>query len=175
MEKNMNNLKLGLKDFFKAVKNEKPRLRYSFREFRRELRYAWRRAWFGYDDVDMFDCFEMFRRRMIRILEDFIKYGTSLLNLPKQSEHYEELLKKFPEEYFDEEGTQMIYQTMIFHLQMMNDDYVEKVLYGKNIDDDDYEIGCRSMEEYKRISLVIRQNKDAFMKLFSLFYFDLWD
>lgn len=171
----MNNLKLGLKDFFKAAKNEKPKLRYFFKELRRELRYAWRRAWFGYDDVDMFDCFEMFRRRMIRILEDFIKYGTSLLNLPKQSEHYEELLKKFPEEYFDEEGTQMIYQTMIFHLQMMNDDYVEKVLYGKNIDDDDYEIGCRSMEEYKRISLVVRQNKDAFMKLFSLFYFDLWD
>ena len=89
----MNNLKLGLKDFFKAVKNEKPKLRHFFRELRWELRYAWRRAWFGYDDVDMFDCFEMFRRRMIRILEDFIKYGTSLLNLPKQSEHYEELLK----------------------------------------------------------------------------------
>lgn len=171
----MNNLKLGLKDFFKAVKNEKPRLKYFFRELHRELKYAWRRAWFGYDDVDMFDCFEMFRRRMIRILEDFIKYGTSLLNLPKQSEHYEELLKKFPEEYFDEQATQIIYQTMIFHLQMMNDDYVEKVLYGKNIDDDEYEIGCRSMEEHKRISLVVRQNKDAFMKLFSLFYFDLWD
>ena len=171
----MNNLKLGLKDFFKSVKNEKPRLKHFFRELRWELKYAWRRAWFGYDDVDMIECFEMFRRRMIRILEDFIKYGTSLLNLPKQSEHYEELLKKNPEEYFNEEDTQIIYQTMIFHLQMMDDDYVEKVLYGKNIDDDDYEIGCRSAEEYKKINLIVRQNKDAFMKLFSLFYFDLWD
>lgn len=171
----MNNLDLGLKDFFISSRKNKPRLRHFFRELRRELRYAWRRAWLGYDDVDMFDCFEMFRRRMIRILEDFIKYGTSLLNLPKQSEHYEELLKNFPEEYFNEEATQIIYQTMIFHLQMMDDDYVEKVLYGKNIDDDDYEIGCRNAEEYKKINLIVRQNKDAFMKLFSLFYFDLWD
>ena len=28
---------------------------------------------------------------------------------------------------------------------------------------------------HKRIYSVMRQNKDAFMKLFSLFYYDLWD
>ena len=33
----------------------------------------------------------------------------------------------------------------------------------------------RGIEDRKRISSVIRQNKNAFMKLFSLFYFDLWD
>ena len=171
----MNNLDLGLKDFFISSIKEKIKLRHFFRELRWELRYAWRRAWFGYDDVDMFECFEMFRRRMIRILEDFIKYGHALLPFPSQSEHYNELLKKFPEGYFDDENTKMIYQTMIFHLHMMDEDYVEKKLYGNNVWDGDYQVGRRSIEDHKRIYSVMQQNKDAFMKLFSLFYYDLWD
>ena len=171
----MNNLDIGLKDFFVSSKNNKMKLRYFFRELGWELRYAWDRAWIGYDDVDMFGFFEMFRIRMIRILEDFIKYGNGLLNLPKESEHYNELLERFPKGYFDEENTELIYKTMIFHLQMMDEYFVEKMLYGNNVYDDDYEIGCCSIEERKRISSVIRQNKNAFMKLFSLFYFDLWD
>ena len=166
---------LGLKDFFISSRKEKISLRHFFRELRWELRYAWRRAWRGYDDVDFFECFEMFRRRMIRILEDFINYGNGLLNLPQESEHYKELLKKFSEGYFDDEHTKLIYQTMIFHLHMMDEDYVEKKLYGNNIYDDDYEVDYRSIGDYKRIYSVMRQNKDAFMKLFSLFYYDLWD
>ena len=166
---------LGLKDFFVSSKKEKPKLRYFLRQLRWELKYAWRRVWIGYDDVDFFECFEMFRRRMIRILEDFINHGNGLLNLPQESEHYKELLKKFPEWYFDEENTKLIYQTMIFHLQMMDEDYVEKILYGNNVYDDNYEVGCRSIEDHKRIYSVMRQNKNAFMKLFSLFYYDLWD
>ena len=166
---------LGLKDFLFSSRKEKTKLRHLLREFHWELKYAWRRAWIGYDDVDMFECFEMFRRRMIRILEDFIDHGNGLLNLPQESEHYNELLKKFPERCFDEENTKLIYQTMIFHLQMMDEDYVEKILYGNNVYDDDYEIGCRSIEHRKRIYSVMKQNKNAFMKLFSLFYFDLWD
>ena len=171
----MNNLDLGLKDFFVSSKNNKMKLRHFFRELGWELKYAWDRAWIGYDDVDMFGFSEMFRIRMIRILEDFIKYGNGLLNLPKESEHYNELLKIFHKGHFDEESTELIYKTMIFHLQMMDECFVEKVLFGNNVYDDDYEIGCRSIEERKRISSVIRQNKNAFMKLFSLFYFDLWD
>ena len=166
---------LGLKDFFVSSKKEKPKLRYFLRQLRWELKYAWRRVWIGYDDVDFFECFEMFRRRMIRILEDFINHGNGLLNLPQESEHYKELLKKFSEGYFDDENTKLIYRTMIFHLQMMDENYVEKKLYGNNIYDDDYEVGCRNIEDHKRIYSVMRQNKDAFMKLFSLFYYDLWD
>ena len=171
----MNNLDLGLKDFFVSSVKRKLRLRHFFRELRWELRYAWRRAWIGYDDVDMFECFEMFRRRMIRILEDFIKYGNGLLNLPQESEHYNELLEKFPKGHFDEKNTELIYKTIIFHLQMMDEYYVEKILYGNNIYDEDYQIGCHSIEHRKRIYSVMKQNKNAFMKLFSLFYFDLWD
>ena len=166
---------LGLKDFFISSRKEKYKLRRFFRELRWELRYAWRRVWIGYDDVDFFECFEMFRRRMIRILEDFINHGNGLLNLPQESEHYKELLKKFSEGYFDDENTKLIYRTMIFHLQMMDENYVEKKLYGNNIYDDDYEVDYRSIGDYKRIYSVMRQNKDAFMKLFSLFYYDLWD
>ena len=166
---------LGLKDFFVSNRKEKIKLRHFFRELHWELKYAWRRAWFGYDDVDMFECFEMFRRRMIRIMEDFIRHGHGLLNLPQESEHYNELLKKFPERCFDDKNTKLIYQTMIFHLHMMDEDYVEKILYGNNVYDDDYEVSCRSIEDHKRIYSVMRQNKNAFIKLFSLFYYDLWD
>ena len=170
----MSSLNLGLKDFFVNSRKEKIRPRHFLKKLRWELRHAWHRAWIGYDDVDFFECFEMFRRRMIRILEDFINHGNALLNLPQESEHYNELSNKFPG-YLDEENTKLIYQTMIFHLQMMDEDYVEKKLYGNNIYDDDYKIGCRSIEDYKRISSIMQQNKDAFMKLFSLFYYDLWD
>ena len=166
---------LGLKDFFISCKKDKPKFKHFVKELRWQLKYAWHRAWFGYDDVDMFECFDMFRRRMIRILEDFIKYGHAYLNLPTQSEHYEELLKRFPEGYFDEDTTKLIYETMIFHLQMMDEDYVEKQLYGNCIYDEEYKVGCRSWEDIKRIKSVMEQNKDAFMKLFSLFYYDLWD
>lgn len=166
---------LGLKDFLFNVRKGKLGFRLFLSELRWELKYAWRRAWRGYDDVDMFECFEMFRRRMIRILEDFIKYGHALLPVPSQSEHYNELLKKFPEGSFDAESTGLIYQTMIFHLQMMDEDYVEKILYGNNVYDDNYDVDCRSIEDHKRIYSVMQQNKDAFMKLFSLFYYDLWD
>ena len=112
---------------------------------------------------------------MIRILGDFIKHGNGLLNLPQESEHYNELLEKFPKGHFDEEGTELIYKTMIYHLQMMNEDYVEKILYGNNVYDDDYQVGSRSIEDRKRIYSIMKQNKDAFMKLFSLFYYHLWD
>lgn len=166
---------LGLKDFFVSSKKNKIKLRRFISELYWELRYAWDRVWEGYDDVDFFECFEMFRRRMIRILGDFIKHGNGLLNLPKESEHYDELLKRFPKGYFDEESTELIYQTMIFHLYMMDKYYVEKMLYGNNVYDDNYEIGCRSIEDHKRISSVMMQNKNAFMKLFSLFYYQLWD
>lgn len=169
------NLDLGLKDYFVSSFKNKTKPKHFLRQLRWELRYAWRRAWLGYDDVDMFECFETFRVRMIKILEDFIKYGSSDFNLPKESEHYEELLKRFTEGYFEDEETKSIYETMIFHLHMMDKDYVEKKLFGKCVYDDNYSIGCRTEEERKRIANVVTQNKNAFMKLFSLFYFDLWD
>lgn len=162
----MDNSDLGLKDFFVSSRKNKITLRHFIKRLRWELRYAWRRAWLGYDDVDMFECFEMFRRRMIKILEDFIKYGNSDFNLPTESEHYEELLKKFPEGYFDEGYTRNIYETMIFHLHMMDEDYVENLLYGEH---------THKTKDRKRILNVMKQNKNAFMKLFSLFYYDLWD
>ena len=54
-------------------------------------------------------------------------------------------------------------------------DAIREELCGDNIYDDDYEVDYRSIGDYKRIYSVMRQNKDAFMKLFSLFYYDLWD
>ena len=57
----------------------------------------------------------------------------------------------------------------------MDEDNVEKLLYGKNVYDDDYNFKEYTMERCKRISLVMNQNKEAFMKLFNLFFWQLWD
>lgn len=43
---------LGLKDFFINIKTDKTNIKDFFRELRWQLKYAWRRAWYGYDDVD---------------------------------------------------------------------------------------------------------------------------
>ena len=166
---------LGLKEFFATRKTRKLSLCSFLRELRWELKYAWQRAGRGYDFLDTIECSEMFRRRMIRVLNNYAEYGHGLLNIPTQSEHYDKLLEKFPEPYFDEEHTKLIFQTMIAHLEMMDEDYVEKIIFGKNVYDNDYKVGCRTLADYKRIAEVVEQNKNAFMKLFSLFFYQLWD
>lgn len=43
---------LGLKDFFVHIKTDKTNIKCFFRELHWQLKYAWRRAWYGYDAVD---------------------------------------------------------------------------------------------------------------------------
>ena len=56
---------------------------------------------------------------------------------------------------------------------MTDEDFVEKQLYGNNVYDDDYRM--KDKDELIRIGKVMTQNKDAFMKLFKMFFYDLWD
>ena len=158
---------VGLKDFWK--KNKRNSLKWKLKNLRWELRYAWRRAWHGFDDMDCIEMYDSFIERYKAILKEYKKCHQGLFNVP---EEYRNILNKH---FFDEEETDIIIEMMIFHLEMMNKDYVEKLLYGKNIYDDDYEIAEDTFERCKRISSIMNQNKDAFMKLFNLFFWDLWD
>lgn len=63
---------------------------------------------------------------------------------------------------------------MIWHLKMMDEDFVEKQLFGTNIDDDDYDYQKRTMDDILRIMKVAQQNEYSFMELFCLFYDSLW-
>ena len=82
----------------------------------------------------------------------------------------------FKKDHFNEEETDIIIDTIIYHLELMDEDNVEKLLYGKNVYDDDYDIqNDISLEKCKRISAIVDQNKELFMKLFNLFFWQLWD
>lgn len=161
-------MSVGLKYYWKDNKHNS--LKWKIKNLRWELRYAWRRAWRGYDDMDIIEMYYTFIERYKAILKDYRKKHMGLFNVP------EEYRDAFNDRlFFDDDETNAIIDTMIFHLKMMDEDYVEKVLYGKNVYDDDYEIIGNMFERHKRIFSVMNQNKEAFMKLFNLFFWDLWD
>ena len=166
--------KIGLKYFWQNHKGCS--LKYKLKELRWELRYAFKRAWVGYDDVDVFSYNSRFRERLIAILERFKETHMGLWWVPKESEHYEYLgyLDECANRRcFNEEETDMIIETMIWHLKMMDEDFCEKQLYGDYVYDDNYR--HKDIKELIKIGNVMHQNKEAFMKLFNMFFYDLWD
>lgn len=160
---------LGLKGSWKETKG--CNLIYRLRDLKWNLKYAWQRAWRGWDSRDMFNIHTSFIDRRKEILKAYREKHYTLLNIP---EEYRPMFgNRF---FFDEDETNTILDTLIFHLDMMDEDYVEKVLYGKNVYDDDYDFKQDfSLEKTKRIAAVVEQNKNAFMKLFTLFFWHLWD
>lgn len=162
-------MSFGLKDYWKD--NKKCSLKWKLKNLKWELRYAWKRAWDGYDDMDMIEMFDCFIERYKDILKDYKKYHHGLFTVPQE---YRDSFNKL---YFDEEETDIIIDMMIYHLEMMDENHVEKILYGKNVYDDDYEIlkGKELIDKVKRIGSVMEQNKNSFMELFSLFFYQLWD
>lgn len=111
-----------------------------------------------------------FIERYKAILKEYNKTRHCLFNIPEK--YREQFNGRFN---FTDEETSIIIDTMIYHLEMMNEDNVEKVLYGKNIYDEDYDWGIRTVDDRKRIASVMGQNKEAFMKLFNDFFWNLWD
>ena len=165
---------IGLKYFWKDNKHNS--LKWKLKNLRWELRYAWKRAWLGYDDVDVFSFNTRFIERTIAILERFKETHYGLWWVPEESEHYENLGHiddRVAHRCFNYEETNAIIEMMIWHLKMTDEDFVEKQLYGDCVSDDNYRY--KTWQETKKIGSVMNQNKDAFMKLFSMFYFDLWD
>ena len=69
----------------------------------------------------------------------------------------------------------MIIDMMLWHLRMMDDDFIEKQIFGSCVEDDEYAVGCRNNADRRKILNVMKQNKECFMELFSMFYWDLWD
>lgn len=159
---------VGLKGAWKRTKG--CRLKHRISELCWDIRYAWKRVWDGYDDRDIFAMHDMFREKYIEILKEYNKCRHCLFNVPEQ---YRDVLGKF---HFDDEETDIIINMMIFHLEMMDDDYVEKILYGKNVYDDDYDV-CKdwSVEKSMRIADIVDQNKRLFMEMFNVFFWELWD
>ena len=164
-------MSLGLKGSLKEYRTQYRNcsLKYKIKNVFKDFIYAWQRAWLGYDYRELWNYDSIFRIRTIEIFKRLKKDRFTLFNMP------EEYIDSFNSLFLTSEQTNMVLVTMIYHLQMMDEDYVEKVLYGKNIYDDDYDFSCRTIDDYKHISNIMKQNKEAFMKLFTLFFYELYE
>lgn len=161
-------MSIGLKGSLDHIKDYSS-IKWRLRQLIREIRYAWQRVWKGYDNIELWNMNLIFIDRYKVILKDYNENRHCLFNVP---EEYRDVFGKL---HFDDDETAAIIETMIFHLKMMDEDYVEKKLYGKNVYDDDYDVSVWTLDRCKRISAIMEQNKKAFMKLFDIFFWDLWD
>lgn len=167
--------KLGLKGCMK--KYEGAALRFKCEMLLYELKLAWQRAWRGYDNRDVWALNSMIKLRLIATLEDYKKnrhllwYCTEGYDWTKVAK-YDEQCDRF---IFSKEQTDAILDTLIFHLQMSDDDYVEKKLYGNNVYDDDYDFESMARRDYMKIERIRKQNQDAAVRLLGLLMDDLWD
>lgn len=166
---------LGFKRVFKRIKGMS--FSCKIREIGYELKYAFQRFWRGYEDVDVWAMDDQLKNRLIVLLQRYKETKHCLWWCPEGYDWSRVCEKdKWMGRYsFSSEQMDSIIDTWIFHLKMSDEDYVEKKLYGKNVYDDDYEVGCRSKEEIDRIWEVRKQNQDAAMKLLWLMIDELWD
>ena len=166
--------RLGLKGCLKDYKGM--HFRYKIERILYELKYAWQRAWRGYDDTEIWDIDFTIKNRLITLLQDYKERCVCLWWCPDGYDWSKvcEYNKPACKYVFSKEQMDAIIDTFIFHLQMSDEDFVEKKLYGLNIYDDEYETGCRTYEDYKKISKVRKQNQDAAIKLLGLLMDQLW-
>lgn len=159
---------VGLGNFQERYRGN--RKSYKVSSFLMELKWAWQRAWKGYDDCDAFGFSDRFPKRMALILEEYKMNTTKCFSVPSGSIHYESLGRVYGstgERIFRRDETVAIIDTMIWHLKMMDEDFVEDQLH-KN--------GSESLTDKDgiRILKIRMQNKERFMKLFNMFYWQLW-
>lgn len=165
--------RLGLKGLLKELHRNGGGIMYKLHTIKWELKCAFSRAWLGYSSVNIFDLGSQEIDRLIVLLDKFKKNNIGLWICPEGYElgKYEELTRTY---ILTSEQIDIIIDTMIYHFKMSNEDYCEKVLYGKNIYDDDYDAKCRNIDDYKRISRITKQNLDLGMDLLKMFITDLW-
>ena len=113
------------------------------------IRYGLQRMFKGYDSVDVFDAFEQFIERYTKILTDLKKYKNG-----------------FPCDMTEDEWDGII-DEMIYHLYYMNESNINKELekYAP-----DGWLPCLGTTDE-----IMYKHKDEFFKLFSKYFYNLWD
>lgn len=167
----LNREHIGLKYVWKDTKGWS--LRSKFRVLKEELRMAFQRAWNGVDEDDSYECFMRFRMRMLIVLEQMKKSVWFSLNVPAEVENYD-LLGELDEDsygarYFNLEDATCIFDIMIFHLNMMDEEYAGRVALETHPG-----LKENSSRYLELVHHLNAQNKEQFMHLFNLFYYQLW-
>lgn len=114
-----------------------------------EVRYGFERMFKGYDSVDTFEIFSKFIERYTKILTEYRKTHIGYVGT-------------MTEEEWDD-----IIDEMLYHLKYMDEETVTEEL-EKDVPDD---WNASAITIYE----VMDKHKDAFFKLFSEYFYNLWD
>ena len=118
--------KFGLNSFLERTKGAS--LRYKLRELWWQLRYAWQRAWRGYDFTDVFELGYNFTAKMPVLLTEFLKNNVGLF--------YDTEADK----QLDEEETNAVIKEMIFYFENCDEDHVYQRLHqNRYYEDGEYD------------------------------------
>ena len=125
------------------------RIKNTLRDVYWEIRYGFQRMFKGYDYVDTFEIFSKFTERYYKILTD-----------------YKNNLHGHPVNLTQEEWDGVI-NDMLRHLYYMDEENVEKEL--KKGVPEDWIVSSKTTYE------IMNQHKDDFFKMFSEYFYNLWD
>lgn len=130
-------------------------IRYKIKHVRWQIKYAWQRAWRGYDDTDIFNMDSNLREKMIVMLEKYNEIRCSLFIKPN--------MNLFDGTMTDEETSNIIKQMIdLLHKSdewfYYNDDYDLKEGYT-------YEIVAKRCEE----------SRNEFLDMMKEYGSQLWD
>lgn len=146
--------KIGLNGFRDKYKG--CRFLYKLKQLRWELRYAWRRAWKGFDDQDIFNLNDQFIDRMIVLLTEYNKHNISLFVDPKSP--------KGELKYFTEEETRQVVEKMIWYFENCKEEVVGERLYGEDW----------MVKDVKSIYDEMLRCKNIAFKMLSDYFYQLW-
>lgn len=114
-----------------------------------EIRYGFQRMFKGYDSVDTFETFAKFIERYTNILMEYRKCHVGYVST------------------MTEEEWDGIIDEMIYHLHYMDEETVTDEL-EKDVPDN-------WSASYKTVNYILNKHKDEFFKLFSKYFYELWD
>ena len=139
----------GKESFWDSIKYFPWRLGYKIKNLYYQIKYGFQRMFRGYDDTEVFNMDFPFIERYLKILKDFRK------------NHY-----GYPASITNEEWDNIL-DELIKHLTLMNENNV--IVELKNGMPENFG------PDYKTVSEIMDRHKDEFFKLFSKWFYDLWD
>lgn len=145
----------GLCNALRKTKGEK--LRYRTRNLFWELRYAFQRAWRGYDFTDVFELGYNIASRMPVLLKEFKENNIALFTDQETGRT------------LSEEETNQVLDELIFYFENCDEDHVYKRLYGIESWEEDF--------NRKHLDLVYKELnrcRTEAMRLFSKWIWQLW-
>ena len=125
------------------------RIKNTVRDVYWEIRYGFQRMFKGYDNVDTFETFAKFTERYYKILTDYKKHHNG-----------------YPANLTSEEWDNIV-DDMLRHLYYMDEENVEKEL-SKDVPEN-WTVSSKTTYE------IIEKHKNEFFKLFSEYFYNLWD